>query len=53
MLALISAGKKSDAATALRTVSSAFDKAAKTGVLHRATVDRKKSRLNAQLNRLK
>ena len=52
-LALISAGKKSDAATALRTVSSAFDKAAKTGVLHRATVDRKKSRLNAQLNRLK
>ena len=52
-LALIGAGKKADAAAALRTASSAFDKAAKSGVLHRATAGRKKSRLTTQLNRLK
>jgi small subunit ribosomal protein S20 len=44
-LELLGAGKKEDASKALRTVSSAFDKAAKTGVVHRATADRKKSRL--------
>jgi small subunit ribosomal protein S20 len=52
-LALISAAKKAEAATALRAVTSAFDKAAKTGVLHKATADRKKSRLSVQLNKLK
>ena len=52
-LALVGAGKKAEAATALKSVSSAFDKAAKTGALHRATADRKKSRLSARLNRLK
>ena len=52
-LALIGAGNKTEAATALRTVTAAFDKAAKTGALHRATADRKKSRLSARLNRLK
>jgi len=51
--ATLAAGKKDEAAAALRTVSSAFDKAVKTGVLHRATADRKKSRLALQLNRLK
>jgi len=44
-LELLGAGKKDDAAKALRTISSAFDKAAKSGVVHRATADRKKSRL--------
>jgi small subunit ribosomal protein S20 len=52
-LALISAGNKAEAAAALRAVSSAFDKAAKSGVLHKATVDRKKSRLSVRLNTLK
>ena len=52
-LALIDEGKKPEAATALRTVVSAFDRAAKTGVLHKATVDRKKSRLSVRLNSLK
>jgi len=44
-LELLGAGKKDDAAKALRTISSAFDKAAKSGVVHRATANRKKSRL--------
>ena len=52
-LTLITAGKKADAAAALRNVTSAFDKAAKTGVLHKATADRKKSRLSLRLNTLK
>jgi small subunit ribosomal protein S20 len=42
---LLGAGKKDDAAKALQTISSAYDKAAKNGVVHRATADRKKSRL--------
>lgn len=52
-LALLDSGKKEDAAKALRTISSAFDKAAKTGVVHRATADRKKSRLAIRLARAK
>ena len=52
-LALITAGKKSDAGESLRTVSSAFDKAAKSGVIHKSMADRKKSRLSARLNGLK
>ncbi len=48
---LLGEGKKDDAAKALRTVSSAFDKAAKSGVVHRATADRKKSRLALRLAR--
>ena len=48
-LELLSAGKKDDAAKELRTLSSAFDKAAKSGVVHRATADRKKSRLALRL----
>ena len=42
---LLAAGKKDEAAAALRAVSSAFDKAAKTGAVHAATANRKKSRL--------
>lgn len=41
--------RKDDATTALRTVISALDKAAKTGVIHRGTADRKKSRLASKL----
>jgi small subunit ribosomal protein S20 len=52
-LGLLSAGKKEDAATALRAVSSAFDKAAKTGVIHSSTASRKKSRLTVRLSALK
>ena len=52
-LSLLGAGKREDAAKALRTVASAFDKAAKSGVVHRATADRKKSRLALRLARAK
>ncbi|PWU20456.1 MAG: 30S ribosomal protein S20 [Verrucomicrobia bacterium] len=48
-LSLVEAGKKEDAAQVLRTVTSAFDKAAKAGVIHRATADRKKSRLAVKM----
>ena len=48
-LELVGAGKKDEAAKALRAVTSAFDKAAKTGVLHKSTADRKKSRLSIRL----
>ena len=52
-LELLGSGKKDDAAKALRTISSAFDKAAKSGVVHRATADRKKSRLSLRFARTK
>lgn len=48
-LNLLGAGKREDATKALRDVTSAFDKAAKSGVVHRATADRKKSRLALRL----
>ena len=48
-LKLVTAGKKDDAAKAYKDISSAFDKAAKTGVVHRATANRKKSRLALRL----
>jgi small subunit ribosomal protein S20 len=48
-LALVTAGKKDEATKALRDVSSAFDKAAKGGAIHRTTANRKKSRLAAKL----
>ncbi|HMP82063.1 MAG TPA: 30S ribosomal protein S20 [Verrucomicrobiota bacterium] len=50
---LITAGKKDEASKALAGVLSAFDKAAKSGVVHKAAADRKKSRLTLSLNRLK
>jgi len=52
-LELVGAGKKDEAAKSLRAISSAFDKAAKTGVVHRATADRKKSRLALRLGTTK
>jgi small subunit ribosomal protein S20 len=48
-LDLMAAGKKDEAAKALRSISSAFDKAAKSGVVHRVTANRKKSRLALRL----
>lgn len=44
-LKLLAEGKKDEATKALSEITSAFDKAAKSGVVHRATADRKKSRL--------
>jgi small subunit ribosomal protein S20 len=52
-LELLSAGKKDAAAKQLRTLSSAYDKASKAGVVHRATADRKKSRLALALAKAK
>lgn len=52
-LQLLGAGKKDDAAKAFRKISSAFDKAAKAGAVHRATAARKKSRLAVRLARAK
>jgi len=48
--ALLAGGKKTEAAKLLSGVHSAFDKAVKSGVLPRSTVNRKKSRLAAALN---
>ena len=47
---LLAAGKKSEAAKFLPVLHSVFDKAVKSGVLPRPTVNRKKSRLAAALN---
>jgi small subunit ribosomal protein S20 len=52
-LAAAAGGKKDEAAQALRVVASAFDKAAKSGVVHRATANRKKSRLAMRFNKVK
>ena len=52
-LQLVGDGKKEDAGKALKTLSSAFDKAAKTGVVHRAMANRKKSRLAVRLTAVK
>ena len=52
-LELLSTGKKDEAAKRLQELSSAFDKAAKSGVVHRATADRKKSRLALRLAKAK
>ena len=45
----IKANKADEAAAALRAMSSALDKAAKTQVVHRNTANRKKSRLAKKL----
>jgi small subunit ribosomal protein S20 len=52
-LSLLTTGNKPEATALLGQVSSAFDKAAKAGVLHKAAADRKKSRLSLRLNRVK
>jgi small subunit ribosomal protein S20 len=50
---LLGAGKKDEAAKAFQVVSSALDKAAKTGTVHKSRASRKKSRLALRLNKLK
>jgi small subunit ribosomal protein S20 len=50
---LLGTGKKEDAAKTLRLLSSALDKAAKKGVIHRARANRSKSRLSVRLNAVK
>jgi small subunit ribosomal protein S20 len=52
-LQLLGAGKKDDAAKALKAVTSALDKAAKTGTVPKTRASRKKSRLALQLNKAK
>ena len=52
-LQVLGAGKKEDAAKAYQVVSSALDKAAKTGTVPKARASRKKSRLALRLNKLK
>ena len=52
-LSVAAAGKKAEASEAYRAMTSAFDKAAKTGVIHKATANRKKSRLAAYLAKMK
>jgi small subunit ribosomal protein S20 len=52
-LEAVGAGRSAEAAEALRKVSSVLDKAAKAGVLHKATVSRKKSRLAVRLKSVK
>ena len=44
--ALVKEGNKDGATSALKDVSSAYDKAAKKGVIHRNKADNKKSRLS-------
>ena len=48
--ALVLEKKKDEAAAAWRLVVSAFDKAAKKGVIHKRKADRKKSRLALRLS---
>lgn len=52
-LSAISGQSKEAAEAALRTATSALDKAAKKGVVHRRAADRKKSRLTLKLAALK
>ena len=49
-LGLVSGANPGGAVGSFRLVCSALDKAAKTGVIHKATANRKKSRLAARLN---
>lgn len=45
----LSGGDKAAAAAALRDYTSVVDKAVKTGVIHKSTASRKKSRLSVRL----
>lgn len=50
---LLGAGKKDDAAKALRVLTSALDKAAKRRIIHRSRANRTKSRLSLRLHAAK
>jgi small subunit ribosomal protein S20 len=49
-LSLVKEGKVDDAKVTLRSVASAYDKAAKTGVIKKEKANRKRSRLQIALN---
>jgi small subunit ribosomal protein S20 len=49
----LKSGDKAVASTAFRSYSSIVDKAVKSGVIHKATASRKKSRLSVKLVALK
>jgi len=49
---LVKEGNKEEATTALKNVASAYDKAAKKGVVHRNKANNKKSRLTKLTNGL-
>jgi small subunit ribosomal protein S20 len=51
--AAIAGGKKDEASTALKSYSSAYDKAVKGGVVRKQTANRKKSRLAVRVNTVK
>jgi small subunit ribosomal protein S20 len=51
-LALVEAKKAAEATTALRDLTSALDKAAKSKVVHRNLASRKKSRLASRIKKL-
>ncbi len=46
----VEGGKREEAAVAYSAMSSALDKAAKAGVIHKSRASRKKSRLAVRLN---
>jgi len=48
-LGAVASGKKEDATVAFRTLASALDRSAKTGVVHTNRARRKKSRLGVRL----
>ena len=50
-LALVEAGQINEAVAALQVCFSAYDKAAKKGIIKKEKADRKKSRLNIALNK--
>ena len=50
---LITAGKKSEAAEAIKAAMKTLDKATKTGVIHKNTASRKKSRLAKAIGKMK
>lgn len=52
-LETMKAGKREEATSALRAAASGYDKAAKSGVIHAGTANRKKSRLSSRLAALK
>jgi len=48
-LGAVKSGQRDEASAALRTLSSALDKSAKSGVIHQNQAARKKSRLSTRL----
>jgi small subunit ribosomal protein S20 len=49
---LLQSGKKEEAQAALNLVASSYDKAAKSGVIHKGAASRKKSRLTLRLAKM-